>query len=85
SSSPATADRTASCAATAESQAVRRLAKALAREAGLGPVEIVRERRGARLGPPRLYARAAAAPLAGWDLSLSHDGRFGAAALAGDR
>jgi hypothetical protein len=72
-------------ARTPESQRVRRLAKALAREAGLGLVEIVRERRGALLGPPRLYARAAAVPLAGWDLSLSHDGRFVAAALAGDR
>lgn len=72
-------------AATAESQRVRRLAKALAREAGLGLVEIVRERRGGSLGPPRLYAPAAAAPLSGWDLSLSHDGRFVAAALAGER
>lgn len=72
-------------ARTAESRRVRRLAKALAREAGLGRVEIVRERRGALLGPPRLYAPAAAAPLAGWDLSLSHDGRFVAAALAGER
>jgi hypothetical protein len=68
-----------------ESRHVRRLAKALARQAGLGLVEIVRERRGALLGPPRLYAPAAAAPLAGWDLSLSHDGRFVAAALAGER
>lgn len=70
---------------TTESRRVRRLAKTLAREAGLGLVEIVRERRGALLGPPRLYARAAAAPLPGWDLSLSHDGRFVAAALAGER
>lgn len=68
-----------------ESRHVRRLAKALARQAGLGLVEIVRERRGALLGPPRLYAPAAAVPLAGWDLSLSHDGRFVAAALAGAR
>lgn len=72
-------------ARTPESRRVRRLAKALARRAGLGLVEVVRPRLGGLLGPPRLYAAAAALPLAGWDLSLSHDGRFVAAALAGER
>lgn len=72
-------------ARTAESRRVRRLAKALAREAGLGPIEIVRQRRDGILDPPRLYARSAAVPLPGWDLSLSHDGRFVAAALVGVR
>jgi 4'-phosphopantetheinyl transferase EntD len=68
-------------ALSAESLAVRRLARALAAEAGLGDVEIVRERNGARLGPPRLYPRGGAAPLAGWDITLSHDGELAAVVL----
>lgn len=68
-------------ARSAESFAVRRLARALAAEAGLGEVEIVRERNGSVFGPPRLYARGSVAPLAGWDITLSHDGELAAAAL----
>ncbi|HET7552140.1 MAG TPA: 4'-phosphopantetheinyl transferase superfamily protein [Gemmatimonadaceae bacterium] len=68
----------------AESLAVRRLARALAAEAGLGEVEIVRERHGSVFGPPRLYPRGGAAPLAGWDITLSHDGELAAVALAND-
>lgn len=68
---------------SAESIAVRRLARELARESGLGDVEIVRERSGATFGPPRLFPAGGTAPLAGWDLSLSHDGYFAAAALSG--
>jgi phosphopantetheine--protein transferase-like protein len=66
-----------------ESEAVRRLARRLAAAAGLGAVEVVRARRDdGRLAAPRLHAPGAPAPLAGWSLSLSHDGRFVAAALA---
>jgi 4'-phosphopantetheinyl transferase EntD len=72
-------------ARSAESLAVRRLARALALEAGLGEVEIVRERVGAELGPPLLFARVGALPLAGWDITLSHDGTLAAAALDGVR
>lgn len=70
-----------SAARPAESLAVRRLARALASEAGLGAVEIVRERIGSTFGPPRLYPRGGAEPLAGWDITLSHDGDLAAAAL----
>ncbi len=66
----------------AESLAVRRLARALAEEAGLGEVEIVRERHGASFGPPRLFTRGGAAPLDGWDITLSHDGELVAVVLA---
>ncbi|HEU6450356.1 MAG TPA: 4'-phosphopantetheinyl transferase superfamily protein [Gemmatimonadaceae bacterium] len=66
---------------SAESLAVRRLVRALAAEAGLGDVEIVRERHGAAFGPPRLYPRGGGAPLDGWDITLSHDGELVAAAL----
>lgn len=69
-------------ARSAESLAVRRLARALASEAGLGDVEIVRERVGVELGPPRLYPREGALPFAGWDITLSHDGSMAAAVLA---
>jgi phosphopantetheinyl transferase (holo-ACP synthase) len=71
------------CAATRspESWAVRRLAKRIAEEAGIGPVEVLRQREGSRLGPPRLHAIGAESPLEGWDVSLSHDGRFVAAAV----
>ena len=71
-------------ARSAESLAVRRLARTLAAEAGLGEVEIVRERTGSVFGPPRLYSRGNAAPLAGWDITLSHDGELAAVALAND-
>jgi phosphopantetheinyl transferase (holo-ACP synthase) len=66
---------------TAESREVRLLAKRLATEAGLGAVEIVRNPGARRLGPPLLYATGEDAPLKGWDLTLSHDGDFAAAAL----
>ncbi|HEU4585969.1 MAG TPA: 4'-phosphopantetheinyl transferase superfamily protein [Gemmatimonadaceae bacterium] len=66
----------------AESLAVRRLARVLAAEAGLGEVEIVRERHGRAFGPPRLYPRGGAAPLDGWDITLSHDGELVAVVLA---
>lgn len=66
----------------AESFAVRRLARALAAEAGLGDVEIVRERNGSAFGPPRLYPRGGTTPLAGWDITLSHDGELVAVAIA---
>lgn len=65
-----------------ESLAVRRLARALAAEAGLGEVEIVRERNGSAFGPPRLYLRGSAVPLAGWDITLSHDGELAAVVLS---
>ena len=64
-----------------ESRAVRRLARSLAREAGLGDIEIVREAAGKTFGPPRLYSVGEAEPLEGWDISLSHDGGLAAAAL----
>ncbi len=66
---------------SAESLAVRRLARALPAEAGLGEVEIVRERHGAAFGPPRLYARGSTVPLPGWDITLSHDGELAAVVL----
>jgi len=68
-------------ARSSESIAARRLARALAAEAGLGEVEIVRERNGPVFGPPRLYRRGGTAPLAGWDVTLSHDGALAAAVL----
>lgn len=74
-------DRELLSARSAESLEARLLAKRLASDAGLGSVEIVREPRARRLGPPVLYAAGEAAPLEGWDLSLSHDGVFAAAAL----
>ena len=65
-----------------ESAAVRRLAKVLAFQAGGGEVEVVREPIERGFAPPRLFARGAAEPLAGWDLTLSHDGAFVAAVLS---
>jgi 4'-phosphopantetheinyl transferase EntD len=76
-------EREAASARTAESLAVRRLARSLAREAGLGDVEIVRELAGTVFGPPRLYRAGEGQPLDDWDLSLSHDGGLVAAALSG--
>ncbi|HET7260514.1 MAG TPA: 4'-phosphopantetheinyl transferase superfamily protein [Casimicrobiaceae bacterium] len=67
----------------AESGGVRTLAKRLLRRYGAGAVEIVRARIGAAHLPPRVYAGAA--PMTGVDLSLSHDGRFVAAAIAMER
>ncbi|MBS0327201.1 MAG: 4'-phosphopantetheinyl transferase superfamily protein [Proteobacteria bacterium] len=71
----------------AESAAVRSLAKRLLRRHGAGSVEIVRAPDGHVRAPPRAYSGAM--PLAGVDLSLSHDGRFVAAVIAlatgGDR
>lgn len=66
-----------------QSLAVRRLARKLAVEAGLGEVEIVRERSGAAFGPPCLYPLGGTRPLSGWDITLSHDGELAAAALSG--
>lgn len=77
-------ERERASARSPESRAVRRLAKELARAAGLGDVEIVRDAPStacARLGPPRLYAVGARVPLERCELSLSHDGDFVAAAL----
>ena len=76
-------EREAASARTAESLAVRRLARSLAREAGLGDVEIVREPAGTAFGPPRLYRAGEVQPLDDWDLSLSHDGGLVAVALSG--
>lgn len=76
-------ERELASARTAESRAVRRLARALAMEAGLGGVEIVRERDGATFGPPRIYRLGEARPLEGWDVTLSHDGGLVAAAVSG--
>lgn len=67
---------------SAESAAVRRLAKRLLRRHGLHAVEIVRTPQGRSLSPPRVLC--AGAPVPGTDLSLSHDGRFVAAAVAFD-
>ena len=74
-------DRELLSARTAESRDARLLAKRLAFDAGLGPVEIVRHPGAPRMGPPLLYAAGEAVPLEGWDLTLSHDGNFVAAAL----
>lgn len=79
----APSDRELASARTAESHSVRRLARALAREGGLGDVEIVREPAGTSFGPPRLYRVGGHEPLEGWDLSLSHDGELAAAAITG--
>jgi phosphopantetheinyl transferase (holo-ACP synthase) len=76
-------EREQASAHSAESLAVRRLARSLAKGAGLGDVEVVRERAGTKFGPPRLYPLGGSGPLAGWDLSLSHDGGLAAAALSG--
>lgn len=65
---------------SAESAAVRRLAKRLLHRHGLHAVEIVRPPQGRSLSPPRVLCAGAPAP--GTDLSLSHDGRFLAAAVA---
>ena len=64
-----------------QSLAVRRLARALAAEAGLGDVEIVRHWNGSRFDPPRLYPRHGALPIPDWDITLSHDGDLSAVAL----
>jgi hypothetical protein len=65
-----------------EPEAVRRLARRLAAAAGLGEVEVVRARGDeGRLDAPRLHVSGSPAPLAGWSVSLSHDGRFVAAAV----
>src|SRR5690606_795366 len=58
------------------SGAVRRLARTLAAECGAGEVEIVRAPVPRGFDPPRLYAMGASEPLAGWDVTLSHDGAF---------
>lgn len=79
---PTERERASLTGRAAESLAVRQLARALAAEAGLGEVEIVRERNGSVFGPPRLYARGGTAPLAGWDVTLSHDGDLAAVVLA---
>ncbi len=65
-----------------ESAAVRRVAKSLAIHIGLRDAEIVRVR-GAASGwaPPRVECNGRPAP--GFDVSLSHDGRFVAAAVFG--
>ncbi|MEX2571691.1 MAG: 4'-phosphopantetheinyl transferase superfamily protein [Gemmatimonadota bacterium] len=65
------------------SAVVRRLAKNLAVEAGLGPVDIVREPRGRSYGPPTLFRPGASEPIPSWDLSLSHHGGLVAVALTG--
>jgi hypothetical protein len=78
---PSERERASLAGRSAESFAVRRLARSLAVEAGLGDVEIVRERHGAAFGPPRLYTRGGATPLAGWDITLSHDGELVAVVL----
>lgn len=70
-------------AAGGESQAVRHLARRLAREAGLGEIEVVRDAVGMGFGPPRLCRAGSAEPLGEWDVSLSHDGCLVAAALSG--
>jgi phosphopantetheinyl transferase (holo-ACP synthase) len=70
-------------AAGGESQAVRHLARRLAREAGLGEIDVVRDVVGTDFGPPRLCRVSSAEPVAGWDVSLSHDGRLVAAVLSG--
>jgi 4'-phosphopantetheinyl transferase EntD len=79
---PTERERASLAGRAAESFAVRRLARALAAEAGLGEVEIVRERHGAAFGPPRLFPRGGAAPLDGWDITLSHDGELVAVVLS---
>lgn len=79
---PTERERVSLAARASESLAVRRLAHALAAEAGLGEVEIVRERNASGFGPPRLYPRGGAAPLSGWDITLSHDGELVAVVLA---
>jgi hypothetical protein len=79
---PTERERASLAGRSAESFAVRRLARSLAAEAGLGDVEIVRERSGSAFGPPRLYPRGGTTPLAGWDITLSHDGDLVAVAMA---
>ncbi len=71
--------REALSALSPASQRVRQLAKQLLAVRGLSGVEIVRERNRDRFGPPRVWHRGR--PLAGCDLSLSHHGRFVAAAI----
>ncbi|MEM7235495.1 MAG: hypothetical protein AAF517_25200, partial [Planctomycetota bacterium] len=74
------------CTGTNEhSAAVRELAKQLFREAAPhrdGRLEILRETRddAGPLGPPRLFVDAS--KLDDWDVSLSHHGRYVAAALS---
>ncbi|MEO8849398.1 MAG: 4'-phosphopantetheinyl transferase superfamily protein [Casimicrobiaceae bacterium] len=66
-----------------ESDAVRNLAKRLLQHHGISKIEILRASSGAVRLPPKVYAGAT--PLSGIDLSLSHDGRFVAAAITVDR
>lgn len=73
--------REASTVRSRESAVVRLLAKELAGESGAGDVEVVRRATPAGTSPPRLYGFGDRLPLGGWDVSLSHDGRFAAAAL----
>lgn len=62
-----------------DSVAVRRVAKCLAKHLGVRDAEIVRVRAAAGWAPPRVECNGQAAP--GFDVSLSHDGRFVAAAV----
>lgn len=64
----------------AESAHVRWLAKRLLRQRGFDGIEIVRDQHGTSRLPPRAFA--AGVPLAGVDLSLSHDGDYVAAVIA---
>lgn len=66
----------------AESVAVRNLARRLLRRQGFDGIDILRVAHGARRGPPQ--AVLGHEPLAGVDVSLSHDGRFVAAVVAID-
>jgi len=66
-----------------ESAAVRNLARRLLQRCGAGKVDILRTRQGGIRLPPR--ACTGEVPMAGVDLSLSHDGRFVAAVIATDR
>ncbi len=61
-----------------ESAAVRKLAKSLLSESGLTNVEIVRPPLKDRFGPPQVFANGC---LSSYDLSLSHHGRYVAAAF----
>jgi phosphopantetheinyl transferase (holo-ACP synthase) len=63
-----------------ESAAVRWLAKRLLHQRGLDEVEIVRDRDGRSLRPPRALRAGVAVP--GVDLSLSHDGDYVASVIA---
>lgn len=63
------------------SKAVRNLAKALLCEQGLGHTEIIRHEEQRRYSPPWIYV--AGERIKHLDISLSHDGKFMAAVLAG--